>query len=129
MSSRSGHPVRVLVGVLVLGSQLVSAQNPPPGQTPSPGDPPTFTPDVRFASGRNVVPYLEGWIKNPDETFDFVFGYYNRNTEEDLVIPVGPNNSVTPGGPDRGQPTYFVAGRQAGRQTRVPRSRPEGLGR
>jgi hypothetical protein len=74
--------------------------------------PPTFIPDIRFASGRSVVPYLEGWIKNPDETFDFVFGYFNRNAEEELVIPVGANNSITPDGPDRGQPTYFMARRQ-----------------
>jgi hypothetical protein len=74
--------------------------------------PPTYIPDIRFASGRSVVPYLEGWIRNPDETCDFVFGYFNRNTEEELVIPAGPDNSVTPGGPDRGQPTYFLARRQ-----------------
>ena len=75
-------------------------------------NPPTYTPDIKYATGRNVVPYLEGWIKNPDGTFDFVFGYMNRNTEEELVIPAGPDNSVMPDGPDRGQPTYFVPRRQ-----------------
>src|SRR5262249_18416763 len=42
----------------------------------------------------------------------FVFGYFNRNTEQELVIPPGPDNSVVPGGPDRGQPTYFLPRRQ-----------------
>ena len=35
------------------------------------------------------------------------FGYLNRNWVQELSIPVGPNNSVEPGGPDRGQPTFF----------------------
>ena len=36
-----------------------------------------------------------------------VFGYFNRNWEEQPVIPIGPNNSIEPGGPDQGQPTLF----------------------
>jgi hypothetical protein len=74
--------------------------------------PPTYIPDIKFATGRSIVPYLEGWIKNPDETCDFVFGYFNRNTEEELAIAPGPQNSVMPDGPDRGQPTYFLTRRQ-----------------
>lgn len=92
-------------GVLALSGRPVLAQNP---TTP----PPTWIPDIKFASGREVVPYLEGWIKNPDESFDFIFGYYSRNTEQELAIPAGPENSVMPGGPDRGQPTYFLARRR-----------------
>lgn len=92
-------------GVLALAGRSVLAQNPTAA-------PPTWIPDIKFASGREVVPYLEGWIKNPDESFDFVFGYYSRNTAQELVIPAGPDNSVMPGGPDRGQPTYFLARRQ-----------------
>jgi hypothetical protein len=41
-----------------------------------------------------------------------VFGYFNRNYKEELAIPAGPDNSVEPGGPDRGQPTYFLARRR-----------------
>ena len=73
---------------------------------------PTYIPAIKFASGREVVPYLEGWIRNPDGTFDFVFGYYNRNTEQELVIPPGPDNMISPGPVDQGQPTYFMAKRQ-----------------
>jgi hypothetical protein len=37
-----------------------------------------------------------------------VFGYMNRNWEEELPLPVGPDNAFSPGPPDRGQPTHFL---------------------
>jgi len=73
---------------------------------------PTAIPQTKFASGQNVVPYFEGWIRNADGTFDLVFGYFNRNWEEELAIPAGPDNRLEPGAPDRGQPTYFLPRRQ-----------------
>src|ERR1700730_8301096 len=36
-----------------------------------------------------------------------IFGYLNRNWEEQPDVPIGPNNNVEPGDPDRGQPTHF----------------------
>lgn len=74
---------------------------------------PTAIPQTKWASGQDVVPYFEGWIRNADGSFDMVFGYFNRNWEEQLVIPSGANNSVEPGGPDRGQPTFFAPRRQS----------------
>jgi hypothetical protein len=74
---------------------------------------PTYIPQTQFDSGQDVQPVYEGWIKNSDGTFDFVFGYMNRNFKQELAIPAGPNNIVEPGGPDRGQPTYFLPRRQA----------------
>lgn len=62
----------------------------------------------RYWSGQNVVPVFEGWERNPDGTFNFVFGYFNRNHEETLDIPIGENNNIEPGGPDQGQPTFFA---------------------
>jgi hypothetical protein len=73
---------------------------------------PTAIPQTKFASGQNIVPYFEGWIRNADGSFDMVFGYFNRNWEEQISIPVGPDNIVEPGGPDRGQPTFFLPRRQ-----------------
>jgi hypothetical protein len=73
---------------------------------------PTELPQVRFNSGQNIVPYFEGWIRNPDGTFDLVFGYFNRNWKEELTIPAGTDNKVEPNGPDREQPTYFLPRRQ-----------------
>jgi hypothetical protein len=75
--------------------------------------PPTYIPQVKFDSGQNIVPVYEGWIRNPDGTFDMVFGYFNRNYKEELAIPAGPSNMIEPGGPDRGQPTYFLPRRRA----------------
>lgn len=57
--------------------------------------------------GQNIVPVFEGWEPNPDGTFSMVFGFFNRNCQETLHIPAGPNNSIEPGGPDQGQPTRF----------------------
>jgi hypothetical protein len=73
---------------------------------------PTAIPQTKWASGQDVVPYFEGWIRNPDGSVDMVFGYFNRNWQEELAIPVGADNTVEPGGPDRGQPTYFLPRRQ-----------------
>jgi hypothetical protein len=83
---------------------------------------PTELPSTKFSSGQDVQPYFEGWIRNADGTFDLVFGYFNRNWKEELAIPAGPNNSVEPGGPERGQPTYFLPRRQGWvYRVRVPR--------
>jgi hypothetical protein len=65
-------------------------------------------------SGQSVTASFEGWYPNPDGTANILLGYYNRNSKETLDIPVGPNNHVEPGGPDRGQPTHFLPGRQWG---------------
>src|SRR5438067_5823502 len=76
------------------------------------GQLPTELPSTKFTSGQDIQPYFEGWIRNPDGSFDMVFGYFNRNWREELAIPCGPDNMVEPGGPDRGQPTYFLPRRQ-----------------
>lgn len=59
------------------------------------------------ARGQNVTPAYEGFWRNADGTFDLLFGYYNRNWEEEIDVPIGPANNLQPGGPDRGQPTHF----------------------
>jgi hypothetical protein len=60
-----------------------------------------------YLTGQDVTPAFDGWEVNPDGTFNLAFGYFNRNWDEELDIPVGPNNNVEPGGPDQGQPTHF----------------------
>jgi hypothetical protein len=62
---------------------------------------------MAYLTGQTVAPAFEGWEKNPDGSYNMVFGYFNRNWDEHVHVPVGPNNSIEPGGPDRGQPTYF----------------------
>ncbi|MGI8990781.1 MAG: hypothetical protein ACR2I2_14545 [Bryobacteraceae bacterium] len=41
-----------------------------------------------------------------------VFGYMNRNYEEEVEIPIGPGNALEPGGVDQGQPAHFYPRRQ-----------------
>jgi hypothetical protein len=65
-------------------------------------------------SGQPLTAAYEGWYPNADGSSTILIGYYNRNTKETFDIPVGPNNHVDPGGPDRGQPTHFLTGRQWG---------------
>src|SRR5262245_15133188 len=60
-----------------------------------------------YRSGQDITPAFDGWEANPDGTFNLAFGYFNRNWDEELDIPIGPNNNVEPGGPDQGQPTHF----------------------
>src|SRR5437870_12654874 len=65
-------------------------------------------------SGASVTGAFEGWFKNPDGSYSLLLGYYNRNQKQELDIPIGPDNRMEPGGPDRGQPTHFLPGRQWG---------------
>ncbi len=58
-------------------------------------------------SGQSVTAAYEGWFRGPDGQISLLVGYFNRNTEEVLDIPVGPDNRIEPGGPDYGQPTHF----------------------
>jgi hypothetical protein len=57
---------------------------------------------------------FEGWFKNPDGSFTLLLGYFNRGDKQDIDIPIGPDNRIEPGGPDRGQPTHFLPLRQWG---------------
>jgi hypothetical protein len=65
--------------------------------------------DVRAARGLMVSPVYEGWYE-VDGTRYALFGYYNRNIEEIVDVPVGPHNVISPGPPDQGQPTRFFPG-------------------
>ena len=60
-----------------------------------------------FNSGQTVQPFFEGWAHNPDDSYEMHFGYLNRNYVEELFVPIGAHNRMTPDDPDRGQPTFF----------------------
>jgi hypothetical protein len=62
---------------------------------------------LSYSSGQPVAPAFEGWDRNPDGSFNIIFGYMNKNWEEEIDVPIGPENQITPGGPDQGQPTHF----------------------
>jgi hypothetical protein len=60
-----------------------------------------------YSSGQPLEPAYEGWWKNPDGSYSLFFGYMNTNWQQELDIPIGPENQFSPGAPDRGQPTHF----------------------
>ena len=62
---------------------------------------------LSYSRGQNVSPAFEGWEKNDDGSFNMMFGYMNRNWEEEVDVPIGPDNNISPGVPDQGQPTHF----------------------
>ena len=63
---------------------------------------------LSYTSGQPVSPAYEGWEEDKDGTRYFVFGYMNKNWEEELDVPIGADNSFLPGDADRGQPTHFL---------------------
>lgn len=63
---------------------------------------------LSYSSGQPVAPAFEGWEANSDGTFSMLFGYMNDNWEEEIDVPVGPDNSFNMFGPDQGQPTRFL---------------------
>ena len=64
---------------------------------------------LTYTRGQSVMPVYQGWTENPDGSFNLHFSYLNQNWEEELDVPIGPNNLVEPAefGPDAGQPTHF----------------------
>ena len=90
--------------VVSLGGAALSAQG--PARLPLPLEP--------FGdSNEAIFPVFEGWADAKDGSgYYLVMGYKNRNRTQTLEVPIGPNNRIEPGGPDFGQPTVFVPGRQ-----------------
>jgi hypothetical protein len=98
-------------GVLVHGQQGT-------GQTPAQWP---LSNSVR-ERGSSVTGAYEGWFYNKDGSISLLLGYFNRNTKQEFDLPPGPNNRIEPGGPDMGQPSHFLTGRQWGVFTiRVPK--------
>jgi hypothetical protein len=94
-----GWTVAVLV---LLGSAPLRAQEVPPAGW-------TLSPNARLLAdeGLPVIPLFEGWYQNPDGTYTFEFGFWNRNHEQAFVIPIGDDNSIVPAEYSGGQPTIF----------------------
>ena len=65
-------------------------------------------------AGGPVFAAFEGWGPLKDGSNALLVGYFNRNKQQALDIPIGPENRIEPGGPDYGQPTHFLSGRQYG---------------
>jgi hypothetical protein len=63
---------------------------------------------LSYTRGQSIAPAYEGWEQGADGTKYFVFGYMNRNWEEEIDVPVGADNGFAPGPADQGQPTHFL---------------------
>jgi hypothetical protein len=98
-----------LAGVLACAGVIGGQQQPPARQGSG-----RLQLEPLGAKNEAVFPYFEGWYPNEDGTTTILLGYYNRNTDQTLDVPIGPNNRIEPGGPDRGQPTHFLPRRQYG---------------
>ena len=104
---------RVCVGGLalalaVLSGTLLDAQDRQP--------PRQLAPQQRNLAthGLAVSPFFEGWYPNSNGTYTLSFGYFNRNREEVVHVPLGPNNFIEPAEFDGAQPTFFPPRREAG---------------
>ncbi len=108
-TDRAAFLVGLVVFAAAAGTFLRAGQQ-GQGQTPSPFP---LSNAVR-ERGSSVTGAYEGWYRNKDGSVSVLVGYFNRNTKQELDIPIGPNNRIEPGGPDQGQPTHFMPGRQHG---------------
>src|SRR5258707_9677685 len=100
MPSRCRTLVSSLIAVAVAGSSLIVVR----GQTQA-----VLPLEPGARSGQSVTPAFEGGYPNAAGSFDLLLGYYNRNDQQVLPIPGGPNNRIAPGRSEQGQPTHFLA--------------------
>ncbi len=61
----------------------------------------------RRASGDAIAPMFNGWVDNGDGTVRLIYGFANKNSEQVLDVPLGPNNYIEPAEYDGVQPTHF----------------------
>lgn len=64
--------------------------------------------------GLPIIPLMEGWVANEDGTTTISYGFINRNSDQDVTIPLGENNYIEPAEFDGMQPTHFPSGRGTG---------------
>ena len=92
---------------------LVSQGSAQVAQQPRPNIPSGVLLEPLGTTGEAVYPAFEGFGPLKDGTNTLLVGYFNRNKEA-VDVPIGPDNRIEPGGPDFGQPTHFLSGRQWG---------------
>jgi hypothetical protein len=94
----------MVTACLVLISHAQTVRTPPGGVLAEPV----------VNSGGPIYATFEGWGPLKDGTNALLLGYFNRNRSQIVELPIGPDNNIEPGGPDQGQPTHFLTGRQYG---------------
>jgi len=102
----------VVVAILVIGAGFSRPLSSAQPLDPARGEQLPNEPFRQF--GTSITGAFEGWFANPDGSRIFLVGYLNRNNNQAIDVPIGPNNHIDPGGPDMGQPTHFLPGRHWG---------------
>ncbi|MEZ5490230.1 MAG: hypothetical protein R3F50_07905 [Gammaproteobacteria bacterium] len=69
---------------------------------------------TRGGSGESVAPMFNGWIANEDGSVQMIFGFANLNRDNEIDVPLGPDNYLEPAQFDGGQPTHFPVYRRGG---------------
>ena len=101
---------RFTAATLMVAAVFVIGLN---GQQPRPNVPSGVLLEPLGTTGEAVYPAFEGYGPLKDGATTLLVGYFNRNKEA-VDVPIGPDNRIEPGGPDFGQPTHFLSGRQWG---------------
>src|SRR5215831_10632742 len=99
--------VASLATVIVVGSWVTTHAGQQPAQPNLPGAP-------TGGKGEAIFGAFEGWGPLLSGQNAIQIGYNNRNHDQVVDIPIGPNNHMDPGGPDMLQPTHFEPGRAWG---------------
>src|SRR6267143_1739569 len=96
-NARSGCAVLFAVAVTFIAVHEIRGQS---GREDS-----SVNTNLTYSRGQSILPHYEGWVQNPDGSFDMSFGYLNQNWQEELDIPIGPDNNIEPEpfGRDAGQ--------------------------
>jgi hypothetical protein len=112
MTRTGSRRAGVAVALVAVGVVSLAAQQRPGGDRPQLPSAPWERRVVD--AGLPVSPFFEGWYENPDGSYTLSFGFFNRNREETLRLPHGPDNFLSPSEHDGAQPTLFAPGRGTG---------------
>ena len=114
---RSDGSVGAAAGLVAAGLAAAAAHGLPTAPAPTlhaQAPLPAIGSQQRHARGQNVVPLYRGWFTGADGRIYAAFEYLNRNADETLHVPVGPDNAIAPGPADQGQPAWFLPGHRHG---------------
>ena len=64
--------------------------------------------------GTSITAAYEGWFDNADGSHNFLIGYLQSQLQPGRRRADRPEQPMEPNGPDLGQPTHFLPGRQTG---------------
>ena len=113
MRVKHSATVTMATALVTASLVLVSQGSAQVAQQPRPNIPSGVLLEPLGTTGEAVYPAFEGFGPLKDGTNTLLVGYFNRNKEA-VDVPIGPDNRIEPGGPDFGQPTHFLSGRQWG---------------